>query len=345
MKILTDRKIKRLFCLVALFTAGFALFSAVLAALMAERAALAVLALSVCMGLSILGAMYQYFGGRHKVMEDAVIQIREYVSGNPAARIECDDEGELNRLFHEVNSLVSMLNAHAEHEENAKRFLKDTISDISHQLKTPLAALNIYTGIMQEGAEDAPTIKEFTALSEQELERIETLVQTMLKITRFDAGTVVLEKTVEHVSDLMKRVEGHFAFQAEQEGKALSFSGDDTIVLLCDRVWLMEAVSNLVKNALDHTEARDAVSVTWRGSPSLVQIAVKDNGSGIHPEDLYHIFKRFYRSRYSKDKQGVGLGLPLAKAVVEAHGGTLQVDSTLGVGTTFTINFLIPTKL
>ena len=77
----------------------------------------------------------------------------------------------------------------------------------------------------------------------------------------------------------------------------------------------------------------------------MVQIIIKDNGSGIHPEDLHHIFKRFYRSRFSKDKQGIGLGLPLTKMIVEAHNGTIEVDSELGAGTTFILNFLIPTKL
>ena len=83
----------------------------------------------------------------------------------------------------------------------------------------------------------------------------------------------------------------------------------------------------------------------WWVSASIVQITIKDNGSGIYPEDLHHIFKRFYRSRYSKDTQGIGLGLPLAKAIVEAHNGTIEVDSVLGRGTSFTMNFLIPTKL
>lgn len=345
MNILTDRKVKGLFCRVALLAAGFALLSAALAALLAERAALAVLAASAGMGLSVLAAMYWYFRDRHRVMEDAAARIGEYIAGDPAARIECDGEGELNRLFHEVNALVSILNAHAEREGSAKRFLKDTLSDISHQLKTPLAALNIYTGIIQEEAEDASAVREFAALSEQELERIEALVQTLLKLAKFDAGTVVLEKAEERVADMMERVQQRFAFQARREGKTLSLSGDGGVLLLCDRVWLMEAVGNLVKNALDHTEAGEEISVAWRGSPSLVQIVVKDNGCGIHPEDIYHIFKRFYRSRRSRDRQGVGLGLSLAKAVVEAHGGTIRVDSTLGAGTSFTISFLNPTKL
>ena len=125
----------------------------------------------------------------------------------------------------------------------------------------------------------------------------------------------------------------------------LSCSGDDTISLSCDAHWLSEAIGNLVKNALDHTKAGDTVTVTWRTFASIVQITVRDSGSGIHPEDLPHIFKRFYRSRFSKDTQGVGLGLPLAKAIIEAHGGTIEVDSALGGGTVFTINLLIPTTL
>jgi hypothetical protein len=87
------------------------------------------------------------------------------------------------------------------------------------------------------------------------------------------------------------------------------------------------------------------IRIEWRAFTSIVQITVKDNGSGIHPEDLHHIFKRFYRSRFSKDTQGIGLGLSLANAIVEAHNGTIEADSTLGSGTSFTMNFLIPTKL
>ena len=121
--------------------------------------------------------------------------------------------------------------------------------------------------------------------------------------------------------------------------------GNKDISLLCDRNWIIEAVSNLVKNALDHTEKGGVIRMEWRAFPSIVQITVKDNGSGIHPEDLHHIFKRFYRSRFSKDTQGIGLGLSLTKAIVEAHNGTIEVDSTSGTETSFIMNFLNPTKL
>lgn len=100
---------------------------------------------------------------------------------------------------------------------------------------------------------------------------------------------------------------------------------------------MIEAIDNIVKNALDHTKEGGLVQVSWRESASAVRLTVRDNGSGIHSEDLYHIFKRFYRSRFSKDTQGIGLGLPLSKSIIEAHNGTIEVDSIEGRGTAFVI--------
>ncbi len=303
-----------------------------------------VLVSAILMGVFIVAALYLYFRKQDQIIENAVTQIREYLSGNQDARIDCDEEGELYRLFHEVNSLAAILNAHAENEGRAKYFLKDTISNISHQLKTPLAALNIYNGLLQEESKDFPEIKEFTDLSEQELDRMEALVQNLLKMAKLDSGTIVLGQAIE-TFEMMDCVQRNFTYQAQQEEKKLIFCGDDTVTLLCDRIWLMEAVSNLVKNAFAHTKAGDTISIQWKQFASIVQLVVQNNGSGIHPEDLPHVFKRFYRSRFSKDTQGVGLGLPLTKAIVEAHSGTIEIDSDLSRGTTFTINFLIPTKL
>ena len=345
MRILVNPNIRRLFLQIGLSILGATLLSVLAVSLHWPFAALWVLACTVGMGALIFAALFRYFRRQDQIMEDAITQIQAFLAGDAGVRISCDDEGELNRLFHEVNSLVTILNAHAEHEGNAKVFLKDTISNISHQLKTPLAALNIYNGILQTEAKDHPAIREFADLSEQELERIETMVQNLLKVAKWDAGTIILEKTEEPLAELMACIERHFAYQAQQQSKNLHFCGDEAVKLLCDRGWFMEAVSNLVKNALDHTEAGDTIQVAWKSIGSIVRVTVQDNGSGIAPEDLPHIFKRFYRSRFSQDTQGVGLGLPLAKAIVEAHNGTIEVDSDLGSGTQFTISFLVPTKL
>lgn len=345
MKIQVNRKIKQLFLYVLLAVVAFTAASVLIICLGLKNAALYVAIAAVLMTLIIFAVLYWYFRDQSKTMNDAIAQIREYIAGNRNARIECDDEGDLYKLFHEVNSLVTILNAHAENEGRAKTFMKDTISDISHQLKTPLAALNIYNGLMQQEVNNSPELKEFTSLSEQELDRIENLVQNLLKITKLDAGTITLEKQPQNVADMMGYIERHFAYQAQQQEKTLILSGNEEVTLVCDQTWLIEAISNIVKNAFDHTKAGATIRLTWRSFASMVQITVSDNGSGIHPEDLPHIFKRFYRSRFSKDTQGIGLGLPLAKAIIEDHNGTIEVNSTLGVGTTFTINFLNPTKL
>lgn len=221
MKILVNRKIKQLFRGVVLAIAAFTLVSVTCVGLDVSHAVLYVVLSAVCMAGAVIAVLYRYFREQNKIMEDAVTQIREYITGDQNARIECDDEGELYRLFHEVNSLVAILNAHGENEGRAKKFMKDTISDISHQLKTPLAALNIYNGLMQEEASELPAVKEFITLSEQELDRIETLVQNLLKITKLDAGTIVMEKANQNVSEMMGYIERHFAYQAEQEGKTL----------------------------------------------------------------------------------------------------------------------------
>ena len=341
MKIFVNRKIKRLFHGILLCVLFFTLIAVLLMEFEVRNAAVYTIVCFLLMSAAILVICYGYFREQHKIMEHAILQITEYISGNKDVTIECNDEGELYRLFHEVNSLVAILNAHAENEKNAKKFLKNTISDISHQLKTPLAALTIYMGLIQDEAEELPTIQEFSRLSEQELDRIEDLVQNLLKITKLDAGMIVLEKSLENVSEIAESVKKHFLFRASQEGKEICLSGSGETAFLCDRSWMMEAISNLVKNALDHTKEGDCIRMEWWVSASIVQITIKDNGSGIYPEDLHHIFKRFYRSRYSKDAQGIGLGLPLAKAIVEAHNGTIEVDSTLGRGTSFTMNFLI----
>ena len=338
MRIFTNKSIKALFIGMSLFLCCNTILSQVILWQFHGNCPLALFMLSLFMGCGILLLSFCYFHKQHKIMETAVAEIEDYLTGDTDARIECDEEGELYRLFHSVNTLVSVLNAHTENEFRTKEFLKDTISDISHQLKTPLAALNIYNGILQSETENLPDLKEFTILSEQELDRIESLIQNLLKITRLDAGTIIIEKNFENVSDMMHDIEQHFAYRAKQEQKELSLFGDDDIMLFCDREWMIEAVSNLVKNAFDHTDAGKRICVEWKQMSDLLQIVVEDNGCGIHSEDIYHIFKRFYRSRFSKDTQGIGLGLPLAKTIVELHGGNMKVDSVLGKGSAFTIN-------
>lgn len=345
MGIFTNKNIKSLFCVILVCVIVFALISVLLIMFEVKNAAVLIFICGIALAIAVLINLYRYFNKQNEIIENAQTQIAEYISGNQNARIDCDDEGEFNKLFHEVNTLASILNAHTEKEIRSKEFLKSTISDISHQLKTPLAALNIYNGIMQDDTTDFSEIKEFTVLSEKELDRIEALVQNLLKITKLDAGTIAIDRKNENVYEMLEDIKNRFSFRAKQEDKQLILTGDTSAEFLCDRVWLAEAIQNIVKNALDHTVSGDEINIECKSLSSIIQITIKDNGSGIHSEDLHHIFKRFYRSRFSKDTQGIGLGLPLAKSIIEAHNGTIEVDSELKKGTTFTINFLITTKL
>ena len=340
---LANKEIKMLFMAIVVIMAFLTVISQVTIFFIFRKLSLLLFLFCILATVGVLLAVYCYFKKQDKILEDAESKIEAFLAGDIDARIANDEEGELYRLFWSINNMSAVLTSKAAKEKREKAFLKNTISDISHQLKTPLAALNIYNGILEE-AEDMEQVREFTSLSVKELDRIDTLVQNLLKITRLDAGTMVFHKEEENVSEIIKDIELHFAYRAKAEGKSIVVSGPDHVTFFCDRDWMTEALENLVKNALDHTGEGDSVSIEWSRFNTLLIIEVKDNGCGIHPEDIHHIFKRFYRSRFSKDSQGLGLGLSLTKAIVEAHGGTIEVDSQIDVGTMFIMNFLIPTK-
>lgn len=345
MKWLADRRAQVLCVGMFAELVSFAAAALVVVHGLGEKALGPLCLLVLALGGALLVLLAWYLRGQARLIETATQRIRAFLAGKEDVRIGCDEEGALYRLFHEINALAAILSAHAEEEKRAKLFLKNTLSDISHQLKTPLATLSIYNGIMQDETSDAETLREFSALSEQELDRIGDLVKNLLTISRLDAGTLVFDRKPHNLSALAASLERHFAFQARQEQKTLRFSGEEHITLICDRVWMLEALTNIIKNAFDHTSIGCTIDVRWRQFGQIVQITVRDNGAGIHPEDLPHIFKRFYRSRFSSNTQGVGLGLPLANAIIEAHSGTVEVDSEFGKGTVFTLNFLQPTKL
>ena len=344
MKFLADRSVRLLFAAVTAVIVLFSASSFLVTRRFGTQVMMTGVAITLSMGVVFLVLLVCFFRRRSALIEAATSKIRAFLAGDQTARIDCNEEGEIYRLFHEINNLAAILNAHAENQARARVFLKDTLSDISHQLKTPLATLGIYNGIIQDEDSDLATIREFSALSEHELERIENLVKNLLTIARLDAGTLLIERTPQDLSQLMAALARHFAVRAAQEEKILQMSGPQDITLECDRVWFLEALSNILKNAFDHTRAGCTIAVEWRSFGQIVQITVRDDGSGIHPEDLPHIFKRFYRSRFSKDTEGVGLGLPLAKAIIEAHNGTIDVDSTLDRGTAFTISLIQPVR-
>ncbi len=341
MRILANRSIQALFMRIVIAMSIFIIALELALIRQYGKASLEAIVLSLCLAAVVFLCIYIYFQKQDELLEDAVTKTTKILSGDKDCRIACSQEGELYRLFQSVNALSAVLCAHAEREQQRNEFLKSTISDISHQLKTPLAALNIYNGLLAE-ADNPEDVQHFVQASEGELDRMGTLVKDLLKLTRLDTGAIELEKHPENLADVMAELKQRFLCRAQLEKKEIVLEGEDEI-FCCDVGWLSEALGNLLKNALDHTKEGESVKISWKRHGDIQNIVVQDNGCGIHPDDIHHIFKRFYRSRFSKDKQGIGLGLPLAKAIILAHDGTIEVESELGKGTVFSIRFL--TKL
>lgn len=296
--------------------------------------------LILVLSVFLVGGIFIFLRSREKLYQRATSTIQRYIDGNFTCHLPQNREGSVYQLFSSMDQLATMLQARGESQHKEKEFLKGTISDISHQLKTPLAALTMYQEIIASEPDHSDTVKEFSAKMGVSLKRIKQLIEAMLKITRLDAGSIVFEKRNYTVHEVICRGINELELRAKQEGKELLLEGDKEQMLFCDLEWTGEAIGNIVKNALDHTEVGGVIRVSWAPSPAMVRIQIQDNGDGIPQEDLHHIFKRFYRSKKSLDTQGVGLGLPLAKAIIEGQKGVISVKSESGEGTKFTIAFL-----
>lgn len=290
----------------------------------------------------LLAAACRFLHRREQLYERACAVMGNYRKGDYSKHLPQTDEGGIYLLFAAVDDLATMLQAQKETAQNSKDFLKSTISHISHQLKTPLSALSLYQEIMEKEPDQPAVIAEFAAKTGLALKRMEDLLLALLKIARLDAGSITFEKEKCRMSELISHAIGDLTTRAEKEGKNLLVKGNADAMLICDPAWTTEALANLVKNALDHTHASDIIRIEWDASPAAVQINVTDNGDGIAPEDIPHIFKRFYRSQKSQDTQGAGLGLSLAKSIVESQDGVLSVRSIPHSETTFTV--LLPSS-
>lgn len=299
-------------------------------------------ALSLCIGFIVIlfAGTFLFLWLRNRLYLQAELIVNNYINNDYSCHLPQHGEGEVFRLFTLVEQLATMLQSKNETEHKTKEFLKSTISDISHQLKTPLTALAMYQEIIEAEPDNAEVVKEFSKKTGTALKRMKQLILSMLKITRLDTGNIIFEKKRCLVKEVIANAVNELTTRAMHENKLIIIEGDLNQSVKCDMEWTSEAIGNLVKNAIDHTEPEGIVRVTWENTPSVLRIFVSDNGHGIAPEDIYHIFKRFYRSKHSLDTQGAGLGLPLAKSIIEGQGGLISVQSVLHEGTTFTLSFL-----
>lgn len=303
----------------------------------AERAA--VLLGGILFSLLLFLCVFRYLQKRERIYREAIAAIENCAEEDFSLRLPELYDGTLYQLFSRINFMAAMLKTRRETENKIKEFLKMTVSDISHQLKTPLAALSMYLEVIRDEAEQVDTVALFAEKSEAALARMEGLIQTLLTLTRLDAGSVVFVKRFFDAKELVLEAAEELTDRAEKEKKEIVLSGDDNATVYCDPDWSREALGNLIKNALDHTEEGDEISITWEQTPLITRFIVTDTGEGIEEEDIHHIFKRFYRSKNARGRQGTGLGLSLVKSIADGQGGTVSVQSEAQGETTFILAF------
>ncbi|WP_051541652.1 sensor histidine kinase [Clostridium lundense] len=298
----------------------------------------------VIVSITLLILIIAYLNMQRKAIIKASNVIHQYIEGDFSVRLDSEKEGTFSQFLGSINEMATMLYTHLQKEKQMKELLKGIISDISHQLKTPISALKMYNEIIIDEYDNPDTIKRFTIKSNHSIERMELLVLNLLKMAKLDTGIMDFEKRKENVLYIIQDAIEPLQIRAKNEHKKIYYSGDSNISLICDRDWMIEAIGNIIKNALDHTISENTISINWRENPIFIEIKIVDNGGGIHPEDIHNIFKRFYRSKYSTNRDGAGLGLSLAKSIIEANGGNITVSSKLNEGTEFTLTFIKLTK-
>mgnify|MGYP001024841116 FL=1 len=239
---------------------------------------------------ALFAGTWVFFSVRKRLYSQADQAVSGYLCGDYSQHLPRSSEGAIYQIFAQVEQLATMLQAKTETEHQAKEFLKKSISDISHQLKTPLAALTMYQEIIADEPEHPDTVREFSAKMSVSLKRMEYLIQAMLKITRLDTGNIVFEKDCLNVAALVSQSIRELTTRAERENKWILVDGDAGQQLVCDRDWTREAIGNIVKNALDHTGPGGTVRIHWEHTPAMLRIFITDNGSGIAPESLFNIF-------------------------------------------------------
>lgn len=250
------------------------------------------------------------------------------------------NEGELSILKNEISKTTIMLRQVADNSVKDKLNLKDSLGDISHQLKTPLTSITIMIdNILDSPDMDEKTRKKFLINIKREILNINFLVMSLLKLSKFDANVVKFNKESVYLKDIIIESIKNVSMIKELKNITIKVSGDDNIKLLCDFKWQVESITNILKNSIEHTSEYGTVEVNYSENKLYTRILIKDNGKGIDSGDLPHIFDRFYKGENGSD-DSFGIGLSLSKTIIEKEGGSITVKSTPNIGTIFTIKYL-----
>lgn len=292
----------------------------------------------LCVGIVLL--MWLYQRRRDKKITELTSYIRKIEQGIYALEMEDNQEDELSGLKNELYKVTIMLKKAAEQSSKGKKALADSVSDISHQLKTPLTSCLVLLDNLSESEHmEEATRRKFLSEITRQITNVNWLVVTLLKLSRMDAGVIEFEKNIIYVDSMLEEVFENLALMAEWKQIQLNKEGMCNVVIYGDKHWIQEAITNLVKNAIEHSPMDEQVIVHVDDNTVYTAISVINFGKGISLKDQKHIFERFYRSSAAKE-DSVGIGLALCKEIVERQNGYITVSSEEDKKTTFLIKFL-----
>jgi signal transduction histidine kinase len=264
--------------------------------------------------------------------------LRRIYGGDYSLDIRDNLEGELSILKNEIYKVTLILSMQAELLKTEKEQLGNALSDISHQLKTPLTSMMVMVDLLSYDDLKPDKRIEFTRNLELQLERMEWLLSSLLKLSKIDAGTVEFKKEPIKASELIQKAMKPLLIPMELKEQELIIEGDSLVSFLGDFNWTVEALINIVKNCIEHTQSGGTITINFLENPIYTEIHISDNGSGIDKEDLPFVFKRFYKGKNASE-ESVGIGLAMAKSIVASQNGDINVTSQKNLGTRFSIKF------
>lgn len=275
---------------------------------------------------------------RYKELEKLSGYLRQIAGGDFHLDVRDNDEGELSILKNEIYKVTKMLAEHGEVLKRDKAKLTDAISDIAHQLKTPLTSMTIMVDLLRDkNLADDERIK-FSRSLQMQLERMEWLVSSLLKLSKIDAGTIEFKKEMVQVKSLVEKAVEPLLIPMDIKSQTLQLKGNDEVTFIGDANWTLEALVNIIKNCIEHTHEGGEITINFSENPLYTEITISDNGKGIPKEDLPYIFQRFYKGKTASD-DSVGIGLSMASTIVKNQQGDIEVISEPDKGTTFFIKF------
>ncbi len=261
--------------------------------------------------------------------------LRRISQGEYSLDIRDNVEGELSILKSEIYKVTLMLSEYNEQLKQERLVLSEQMADISHQLKTPLTSMMVMIDLLRRENLSEQKRQEFTSHLYAQLERIEWLVSSLLKMSKLDAGVVEMNLQEVPAQTLIEKALNPLLIPMEIKDITYSIEGENQ-VLICDLHWTTEAVINVLKNCIEHTPKGGKIEILFKDNPLYSEIQISDNGIGIQKEDLPHIFTRFYRGK-NASPDSVGIGLAMSKSILRSQGGDITIKSKPDKGSTFFI--------